>query len=50
MAEHDVAFVRRIATRVTALNLGRKIAEGTAAEVFDNPEVRQVFLRGADVA
>jgi branched-chain amino acid transport system ATP-binding protein len=50
MAEHDVAFVRRIATRVTALNLGRKIAEGAAAEVSDNPEVRQVFLRGADVA
>ncbi|HEY4028161.1 MAG TPA: ATP-binding cassette domain-containing protein [Candidatus Dormibacteraeota bacterium] len=50
MAEHDVAFVRRIATRVTAFNLGRKMAEGGAAEVFDNPEVRQVFLRGADVA
>jgi ABC-type branched-subunit amino acid transport system ATPase component len=47
MAEHDVGFVRRIATRVSAFNLGRKIAEGTAEEVFDNPEVRQVFLRGA---
>jgi ABC-type branched-subunit amino acid transport system ATPase component len=45
MAEHDVAFVRRIATRVTAFNLGRKIAEGTAAEVFDSAVVRQVFLR-----
>jgi branched-chain amino acid transport system ATP-binding protein len=47
MAEHDVGFVRRIATRVTAFNLGRKIAEGTADHVFDDPEVRQVFLRGA---
>jgi branched-chain amino acid transport system ATP-binding protein len=47
MAEHDVGFVRRIATRVTAFNLGRKIAEGTADQVFDDPEVRQVFLRGA---
>lgn len=45
MAEHDVDFVRRIATRVTAFNLGRKIAEGTAGEVFDSPIVRQVFLR-----
>ncbi len=45
MAEHDVSFVRRIATRVTAFNLGRKIAEGTAAEVFDSQAVRQVFLR-----
>jgi ABC-type branched-subunit amino acid transport system ATPase component len=45
MAEHDVDFVRRIATRVTAFNLGRKIAEGSASEVFDSPIVRQVFLR-----
>ena len=45
MAEHDVSFVRRIATRVTAFNLGRKIAEGSAEEVFDSPVVRQVFLR-----
>jgi ABC-type branched-subunit amino acid transport system ATPase component len=45
MAEHDVDFVRRIATRVTAFNLGRKIAEGTAEEVFASPVVRQVFLR-----
>jgi branched-chain amino acid transport system ATP-binding protein len=50
MAEHDVAFVRRVATRVTAFNLGRKIADGTADQVFDDPLVRQVFLRGADVA
>ena len=50
MAEHDVEFVRRVATRVTAFHLGRKIAEGTAEEVFDAPVVRQVFLRGADIA
>jgi branched-chain amino acid transport system ATP-binding protein len=48
MAEHDVDFVRRVATRVTALSLGRKVAEGSAAEVFQNPEVRQVFLRGQE--
>ena len=50
MAEHDVEFVRRIASRVTALSLGHKIAEGTAEQVFRNPEVRQVFLRGEDGA
>src|SRR5437763_828354 len=50
MAEHDVNFVRRIATRVTAFSLGRKIAEGSADEVFAVPEVRQVFLRGAESA
>ena len=46
MAEHDVGLVRRVATWVTALNLGRKVAEGTAEAVFRAPEVRQVFLRG----
>jgi ABC-type branched-subunit amino acid transport system ATPase component len=50
MAEHDVSFVRRIATRVTAFSLGRKIAEGSADEVFAHPQVREVFLRGADNA
>jgi ABC-type branched-subunit amino acid transport system ATPase component len=32
---------------VTALSLGRKVAEGTAEAVFQTPEVRAVFLRGA---
>jgi branched-chain amino acid transport system ATP-binding protein len=50
MAEHDVGFVRRVATRVTALNLGRKIAQGSADEVFQAAEVRQVFLRGVEDA
>jgi ABC-type branched-subunit amino acid transport system ATPase component len=46
MAEHDVHLVRSVATRVTAFSEGRKIAEGTAEEVFDAAEVRRVFLRG----
>lgn len=46
MAEHDVGLVRRVATRVSAFSLGRKVAEGTAEEVFQSPEVRAVFLRG----
>jgi urea transport system ATP-binding protein len=50
MAEHDVDFVRRIATRVTAFNLGRKIAEGTAGEVFESAIVKEVFLHGATSA
>jgi ABC-type branched-subunit amino acid transport system ATPase component len=50
MAEHDVELVRRVATRVSAFSLGRKVAEGTAQEVFDTAEVRQVFLRGAEDA
>jgi branched-chain amino acid transport system ATP-binding protein len=50
MAEHDVDFVRRIATRVTAFNLGRKIAEGAAEEVFESAIVKEVFLHGATSA
>ncbi len=46
MAEHDVHLVREVATRVTAFAEGRKVAEGSAEEVFDAAEVRRVFLRG----
>ncbi len=50
MAEHDVEFVRRTATHASAFNLGKKIAHGTPDQVFDNPTVGEVFLRGAAVA
>jgi branched-chain amino acid transport system ATP-binding protein len=46
MAEHDVHVVRTVATRVTAFAEGKKIAEGSAQEVFDSADVRRVFLRG----
>jgi ABC-type branched-subunit amino acid transport system ATPase component len=46
MAEHDVHLVRSVATRVTALSEGRKIAEGSAEQVFEADEVKRVFLRG----
>jgi branched-chain amino acid transport system ATP-binding protein len=46
MAEHDVHLVRSVASRVTGFADGRKIAEGSAAAVFDSPEVKRVFLRG----
>jgi branched-chain amino acid transport system ATP-binding protein len=46
MAEHDVHLVRAVATRVTAFAEGRKVAEGSAEDVFDAAEVRRVFLRG----
>ena len=46
MAEHDVHLVRTVATRVTAFAEGKKIAEGSADEVFDAADVKRVFLRG----
>lgn len=46
MAEHDVHVVRSVASRVTAFAEGKKIAEGSADEVFDSADVKRVFLRG----
>jgi branched-chain amino acid transport system ATP-binding protein len=46
MAEHDVHVVRNVASRVTAFAEGKKIAEGSADEVFDSADVKRVFLRG----
>ena len=46
MAEHDVHVVRTVASRVTAFAEGKKIAEGSADDVFDSADVKRVFLRG----
>jgi branched-chain amino acid transport system ATP-binding protein len=44
VVEHDMAFVRHIARRVTVLHYGRIFAEGTLAEIETNPEVRRIYL------
>lgn len=46
MAEHDVPLVRNVASRVTAFAEGKKIAEGSAEDVFESADVKRVFLRG----
>jgi ABC-type branched-subunit amino acid transport system ATPase component len=46
--EHDIAFVREIAERITVLNRGEILAEGTVGEIEANPVVRQVYLAGAE--
>ncbi|MFP5375332.1 MAG: urea ABC transporter ATP-binding protein UrtD [Acidimicrobiia bacterium] len=42
--EHDMAFLRRFARRVTVLHEGRVVSEGTVDEVQADPVVREVYL------
>ena len=44
VVEHDMAFVRDIAERITVLHLGRVLAEGSVAEIEGNAEVRAAYL------
>ncbi|HZZ60909.1 MAG TPA: ABC transporter ATP-binding protein [Roseiarcus sp.] len=44
VVEHDMAFVRQIARRVTVLHQGRVFAEGTIDEVTARQDVRDIYL------
>ena len=44
VVEHDMAFVREIAERITVLHLGQVLAEGNVAEIENDPKVRQAYL------
>jgi len=44
LVEHHMSLVMSVSDRVVALNFGRKIAEGTPAEVRAHPELIKAYL------
>ncbi|MDX2203061.1 MAG: ABC transporter ATP-binding protein [Hyphomicrobiaceae bacterium] len=44
LVEHDMKLVMKISQRILVLDYGRKLAEGTAQEVRQNPDVIRAYL------
>jgi branched-chain amino acid transport system ATP-binding protein len=45
IVEHDMQVVMELAQRITVLHYGRVLAEGTPAEIQQNPRVLEVYLK-----
>ncbi|MCG6205429.1 ABC transporter ATP-binding protein [Rhodopseudomonas sp. HC1] len=44
VVEHDMAFVRQIAQRVTVLHLGKIFARGSLDEILNDEQVAEIYL------
>lgn len=44
VVEHDMAFIRQIAQRVTVLHFGKVFARGSIAEIIADPRVAEIYL------
>ncbi len=50
VVDHDMALIMRICNRIYVLDYGQMIAEGTPAEIRDDPTVARAYLGDAAVA
>nr|WP_306268892.1 urea ABC transporter ATP-binding protein UrtD [Pararhizobium sp. IMCC3301] len=44
VVEHDMSFVRQVADRITVMAQGKKLAEGSIAEIENNEAVKSAYL------
>jgi ABC-type branched-subunit amino acid transport system ATPase component len=44
IVEHNVEFITNLSDRIIVLDQGRKLADGTAAEIHDDPRVLEAYL------
>lgn len=50
VVEHDMGFIREISDVISVMHQGRLLAEGTVAEVENDPEVRRAYLGSGGIS